>query len=245
MEITNYTENELLSKFNVKCDENTDTELFVSIMNGNFNKDIDETIDANILFNIGKYYQIIKEPSDYNYDMMKKCYMMAINAPHNNGHAHAMNNLGYHYYEIEKDYQNAIKYYMMAINASHNKGSDVQKSRAYNNIGIYYDEIEKDYQNAIKYYMMAINTSHNKGNDFQKSRAYNNLGIYYYKCQDSQNALMYFKMSDLHSRPVNKEEECFICYENKQMYYTHCKIHYICSDCSIKLVSELCPMCRQ
>ncbi len=56
METTNYTANELFSKFNVKCDETTDTELFVSIMNGNFNKDIDENIDPNILFNIGKYY---------------------------------------------------------------------------------------------------------------------------------------------------------------------------------------------
>jgi hypothetical protein len=76
METTNYTVNELFSKFNVKCDENTDKDLFLSIMNGNFNKDIDENTDPNILFNIGKYYKNIKK----NYDMMKKYYLMAINA---------------------------------------------------------------------------------------------------------------------------------------------------------------------
>ena len=81
METTNYTANELFSKFNVKCDENTDEELFVHIMNGNFNKDIDENTDPNILFNIGKYYKNIEK----NYDMMKKYLMMAIDKGNNNG----------------------------------------------------------------------------------------------------------------------------------------------------------------
>ncbi len=34
-------------------------------------------------------------------------------------------------------------------------------------------------------------------------------------------------------------------YENKQMYYTSCNRHYICSECSVKLFENKCPMCRQ
>lgn len=60
-EITNYTYDELLNKFDIKCDDNTNKELFVSIMNNNFNKEIDETTDPNILFNIGKYYQFVEK----------------------------------------------------------------------------------------------------------------------------------------------------------------------------------------
>ena len=41
-------------------------------MNGNFNKEIDDISDRNILFNIGKYYSKI----NINYDLMKKCYLM-------------------------------------------------------------------------------------------------------------------------------------------------------------------------
>ena len=110
MEITNYTVNELFSKFNIQRDENTDEALFVSIMNGNFNKEIDKIIDANILYNIGKYYQFIKQPDGYNYDLMKKCYLMAIEKGNNN----ALNNLGC-YYRKEKDYENAKKYLTMAV----------------------------------------------------------------------------------------------------------------------------------
>ena len=46
-------------------------------------------------------------------------------------------------------------------------------------------------------------------------------------------------------KSANLEDECMVCYENKQMYYTSCNIHYICRECSIKLIEKKCPMCRQ
>ena len=82
---TNYTFDEIISKFNVKCDKNTDKDLFVSIINGNFDKEINEDMDPNIMFNIGTYYQFIKK----DYDLMKKYYLMAIN----NDNINAMFNL--------------------------------------------------------------------------------------------------------------------------------------------------------
>ena len=126
---TNYTFDEIINKFQIKCDENIEKDLFVEIMNGNFNKQIDETIDPNILFNIGKYYHKIQK----DYDMMKKYYLMAIEK----GNHDAMNNLGLYYKNIEKDYDMMKKYYLMAID----KGC----FNAMNNLGFYYYQTEKNY----------------------------------------------------------------------------------------------------
>ncbi len=43
----------------------------------------------------------------------------------------------------------------------------------------------------------------------------------------------------------DKIEECIICYEEKQMYYTRCIKHSICFDCLLILYNKPCPMCRQ
>ena len=111
-EITNYTFDEIIHKFEIKCDENTEKDLFVSIMNGNFDKQIDDNTDPNILFNIGKYYQkIIKD-----YDMMKKYYCIAVDC----GNTCAMDNLGNYFKEI-KDYDMMEEYYLMAIDKGYNK----------------------------------------------------------------------------------------------------------------------------
>jgi TPR repeat protein len=106
-----------------------------------------------------------------------------------------MNNLGYYYHKIEKNYDMMKKYYMMAI--------DKDYSVSMRNLGYYYRDIEKDYRMMKKYEIM----------------------------------------SKLKS--ANKEDECMVCYENKQMYYTSCNRHYICNECSVKLYCDKCPMCRQ
>ncbi len=47
-------------------------------------------------------------------------------------------------------------------------------------------------------------------------------------------------------KSANIKDECMVCYEeNKKMYYTSCNRHYICYECSVKLVDKKCPMCRQ
>ena len=55
--------------------------------------------------------------------------------------------------------------------------------------------------------------------------------------------MMCVQMSKLQS--ANKEDECIICFDYRKMFYTNCNKHYICADCSIKLVNKVCPMCRQ
>ena len=121
------------------------------------------------------------------------------------------------------------KYYLMAIN----KGN-VYTMR---HLGLYYDLKEKDYDLAKKYYLMAIDKGDRLATYY--------LGNYYERIEkDYDNALKYFSMKYLKS--ANKEEECFVCYEeNQKMYYTSCNRHYICGRCSVELIFKLCPMCRQ
>jgi hypothetical protein len=65
-----------------------------------------------------------------------------------------MNNLGYYYYDIEKNYEQMKKYYFMAIE----KDNDV----AMNNLGYYYQNVEKDYDQMKKYYLNAIEKGNNE-----------------------------------------------------------------------------------
>jgi hypothetical protein len=134
MTITNYTFDELINKYNIEC--YNDRELFVKIMNGNFNNSA--IVDDNILFHIGYYYNMIKK--DYN--LMKKYYKMAIQYNNSN----AMYNLGYYYY-IKKDYKSMKKYYIMAIKRGN--------SNAMKSLGFYYFQIKKKYNIMKKYYMMS------------------------------------------------------------------------------------------
>jgi hypothetical protein len=205
MKQTNYTFYELINKYNIEyidddddgddghkdcknINKNKNKDLFVKIMNGHFNNNYDENYknitDANILFNIGNYYNYIKK----DYELMKKYYMIAIKK----GNSNAMYKLGYYYY-IETDYKLMEKYYMMAIN----KGN----STAMSNLSFYYFQVKKDYDLMEKYYLMS-------------------------------------KLIK-----ANIKTECFICYENKQMYYTKCNKHYICINCSIKINNNSCPIC--
>jgi TPR repeat protein len=57
--------------------------------------------------NLGYYYQYI----EYNYDLMKKYYLMSIKK----GFSNAMYNLGYYYEKEENNYKLMKKYYLMAI----------------------------------------------------------------------------------------------------------------------------------
>ena len=144
----------------------------------------------------------------------------------------AMNNLGFYYYMIEKNYDMMKKYYLMAI--------DGGIGNAMNDLGSYYCMIEKNYDMAKKYYLMAID----KSNDTVKKSAMHNLAKYYWDIEQNYDMMKkYYLMSKLKS--ANIEDECMVCYENKRMYYTSCDRHYICYGCSVKLFEKKCPMCRQ
>jgi hypothetical protein len=140
-----------------------------------------------------------------------------------------MNNLGFYYYQTEKNYDLMKKYYLMAI--------DGGLSNSMNDLGYYYLHIKKDYDMMKKYYLMA--------DDNGDARGINNLVVHYRDIGKNYDMMEKYRiMSKLKS--ANKEDECMVCYEeNKKMYYTSCNRHYICCECSVKLYNKKCPMCRQ
>jgi TPR repeat protein len=195
-------------------------------------------MEAEELIKKAKYYYDIED-----FEEMVKYYLMAISVGNN---VTAMYNLGTYYYNIN-DFENMMKYYHMAIqnNDVHSminmgayyhsrKDFEIMKlyylraielgnSDAMFNMGRYYMDIKKDYDMGTKYYMMAAE----KGNsDAIKILEYiNDLK----KCDEDE----------------DEDEECIVCYNMTEMYYTRCQRHSICFDCSIKLYNKPCPMCRQ
>ncbi len=121
------------------------------------------------------------------------------------------------------------KYYLTAI--------DKGNSDAMNNLGLYYKHIEKDYDMMKKYYMMAVDKGH--------IGAMRNLGFYYMNIENNPD--MSKKYLSMLLKSANIKKECDVCYEqeHKEMYYTKCNIHFICVDCSIKLIDKPCPFCRK
>ena len=109
---TNYTLAEICNKYNFKLDDCEDKDLFVSVINGKFDKDVDYD-DPIILTYIGLYYQRVKQSNEFDYKSMEKYFLKAIN--HANKHINiAMYYLG-HYYCINKQYDLMEKYYLMYL----------------------------------------------------------------------------------------------------------------------------------
>ena len=164
---TNYTLDEITKKYNITLEECDDKQLFVSVMNGKFNRDI-EYDDPLILTYIGSYYQFIKQPTGHDFILMEKYYLKAIenaNNSHNNSTYFAMYNLG-RYYQLIKQYEKMEKYYKIIIdNTSHNTAQYAMLA-----LGNYYRSIKQptgyNYELMIKYYQMTI--------DFNKHLPSNN-----------------------------------------------------------------------
>jgi hypothetical protein len=53
------------------------------------------------------------------------------------------------------------------------------------------------------------------------------------------------KINNLNLKKCNKQDECIVCYNTDNMYFTRCNNHSICMNCSLKLYEQPCPMCRQ
>jgi hypothetical protein len=281
MEPTNYTLEQLTTKYNLTFIDEDDEELFVSIMNGNFDINIDKETARPLIINyIGLYYEFVEK----NYDEMKKYYIILIDYtkynPSDYASYSALYNLGNYYKNIEKNYDMMEKYYLMLLDNCVNNGNNLElhsiKTFIMNTLGSYYEKIKDNYDLMKKYYLMAIdNATHVAANETSNQASYyamNNLGNYYHRIEINEDlmkkyymmaiengnktamtnlsnyyselSMKYLGMSKLKS--ANIKEECCICYgENKNMYYTHCNNHYICVDCSIKLMDKKCPLCRQ
>ena len=195
---TDYNLNELLEKYDFVLNEHDNPELFVSIMNGNFDlSDSIISLGSSTLLYIGHYLRKHKI-----YDKMKNYYLKSIEK----GNINAMVALGY-YYSFNQDHKNMEKYYLMAIkngsveamilfgmsymyNSNHEplkkyllmaieKGS----SEAMGCLAIYYqnynkiDEMEHYYVKSIE--KDNVNAMINYGNYFLQKNDLNSMKKYY------------------------------------------------------------------
>ena len=88
----------------------------------------------------------------------------------------------------------------------------------------YYAEIENNTEKMMEYYAMAQEHHNELAN------------------KDSEFIRIHI-VSKLTSSETS--DECIICYENREMYYTSCGRHKLCVDCSIKVFGQACPYCRK
>lgn len=162
---TDYTLDEIIKKYNITLEEGYNTDLFLSILNGKFNKYTDST-DPIILAYIGMYYQLVKQSTEYDLKSMEKYYLKSleycgdINDPINYGFKYyVMYSLG-RYYQITKDHVLMDKYYQMVINSSHYTSQYASLA-----LGNYYRSIKpptsESYTLMKKYYIMTIDFKYN------------------------------------------------------------------------------------
>jgi TPR repeat protein len=219
----------------IKDYENMKKYLLLAIEKGN--------IDATS--KLGSYYLHIKD-----YVNMKKYYTLAIVK----GNIHAMNRLGSYYQYIEKDYKMMEKYYTMFLEKATFKNDNDYIVVIYN-IGVHSQYIKKDYDNMKNCYKIAIENNN--------TNAMYNIGMYYIEVENNYNMMKkYFIMGldkghieankklDFYENIISKfkktysTEECIVCYNMDDMYYTRCNVHSICVNCMLKLHDKPCPMCR-
>ena len=126
---------------------------------------INKFIENKQYYHLGLYYQFNQK----NNKLIKKYYNLDIDEKYSPTRGESMNNLGFYYSDVEKNYDKSKKYFLDAIeNNNHN---------AYNNLGLYYYNIEKNYEKAKEYYLLAC--------EHDISEAYNNLGLYYYEIDNN------------------------------------------------------------
>jgi hypothetical protein len=187
---TNYILDEIIKKYNIKLEDYDDKDLFVSIMNGKFDKDVDYD-DPLILTYIGTYYLYIKQSNSFDYKSMEKYFIKAIdnaklNDKYNNPTTFAMFYLGNYYNSIKK-YDLMEKYYTMYLDNVPNNLHYRTVNYAMIVLGDYYRSIKQPigsyYDLMKKYYLMTI--EYNK--DFVSSdysyRAMYSLADYYAKTE--------------------------------------------------------------
>ena len=126
---------------------------------------INKFIENKQYYHLGLYYQF----NQINNKLTKKYYNLDINEKYSPTRGDSMNNLGFYYLDVEKNYDKSKKYLFDAIqNNNYN---------AYNNLGLYYYNIEKNYQKGKEYYLLAC--------EHDIPEAFNNLGLYYYKIDNN------------------------------------------------------------
>jgi hypothetical protein len=133
--------------------------------------------NVKAMFNLGYYYNTIPQGDDFDYDSMKKYYLMAISR----GNVDAMIHLARYYYNIETNYDLMKSYYLMATEyPSHEDCFEAMLL-----LGDYYKNIEHNPDLTYKFYKMAIETYKHKMK-FTSNDAcmvcFQNKDLYKHKC---------------------------------------------------------------
>jgi hypothetical protein len=205
------------------------------------------------MFALGNYYRDI----EHNYVLMHYYYSNAHKKCIESGTKEDIEmagdiyfNVGYYYYQIMNNYPAAVRCYLNASSYEIN-------AEAFCELGHYHQHITHNYEQMIKYYTIAIE------NDDSDAMYY--MSKYYAEIENNTEKMMeYYIMAQEHNNELVNEDsdfirihivskltssettdECIVCYENSQMYYTSCGRHTICLECSIKVFGQPCPYCRK
>jgi tetratricopeptide (TPR) repeat protein len=245
MEPTNYTLEQLTTKYNLTCIDEDDEELFVSIMNGNFDTNINtETANPLMLNYIGLYYEFV----EINYDEMKKYYIILIDYakynPSDYASYSALYNLGNYYKDIEKNYEMMEKYYLMLLDNALNDENKVElysvRTFIMNTLGNYYEKIKENYDLMKKYYLMAIDNIKldEKFNTSNEASYYamNNLGNYYKNIEINEDLMKKYYMMAIdngNKLAMTNLGNYYIELSKKYFYMAKLKTANIKEECSI------------
>jgi hypothetical protein len=208
---------------------------------------------------LGVYYEKVEN----NLSKMHKYFTKAFNLPDYkcpidgticNPKATVMNFIGEYYVEKVKDYaagercllyafQNKDTHTLFNLNVAYKLGS-LYESHLHN-----YDLMKKYYDIAIKQDrdVNALNAILKYYVDVepipQAMWSYYDIGSTLKINNINGDIIKSYIQSKLVS--AKKTEDCMICYQEKEIYYSNCEKHAMCVDCSVRLFRSPCPYCRK
>ena len=200
---------------------------------------------------LGNHYHLIEK----NVKKMHYYYTKAYNLPdyvckltnkHSNSNGIVMSNLGI-YYENNKNYQAAERCYLKSFEEKNKQVSYL--------LGHLYQYNIHNHTLMKKYYDIAIKECKN-------SQALNDMLKYYSETEKNPRMMWHYYNNGIRLKfnvdnsiiikyinsklvSAEKKDDCMICYEEKDMYFSNCENHAMCKDCSIKLYLKPCPYCRK
>ncbi len=174
-------------------------------------------------------------------------YICSITKESFNSKALVMYSLGKYYEKNGKDYQAAERCYL--------KSFEEKFKQASYSLGYLYQNYIHNYTLMKKYYDIAIT-------ECNHSDALNEMIKYYYEIDKNPTLMWSYYNQGVKSKikintsiiinyivsklvSAEKKDDCMICYEEKDMYFSNCENHSMCKDCSIKLYLSPCPYCRK
>ncbi len=199
--------------------------------------------------NLAKHYY-----SEENIKKMHYYYNKAYNLPkyicpikkiNINPRSHVMFYIG-EYYEQTKNYQAAKRCYLRAFEENFSLAS-YALGKLYQHFIHNYDLMKKYYDISIKEYKCSTSLNnmieYYAGiNNLRSIRIYYSIGVNL-KLKVDKTILVKYMISKM--IPAGRKEDCMICYEEHEMFFSNCENHPMCMKCSMKLYLSPCPYCRK